>query len=198
MNKLIIRFGTGIATAAAFAAMATPSFALTINNGANGAFSTSFVNVLKVKTTAVSQTNTTAVATNTNVVNNTGGNASNFNTGGTNGIVTGPATTGVTVGVTGNTNTAVNGCGCVPAAPAVINNGANGAFSNSGVNLTWMDTTMLGQTNATSVSTNTNVVNNTGNNSSSFNTGGANGIMTGGTSTGVGVTVGGSSNVAAL
>ena len=198
MNKLIIRFGTGIATAAAFAAMATPSFALTINNGANGAFSTSFVNALKVKTTAVTQTNTTAVATNTNVVNNTGGNASNFNTGGANGIVTGPATTGVTVGVTGNTNTAINGCGCVPAAPSVINNGANGAFSNSGVNLTWLDTTILGQTNTTAVSTNTNVVNNTGNNSASFNTGGANGIITGGTTTNVGVTVGGSTNVAAL
>ncbi len=73
----------------------------------------------------------------------------------------------------------------------LINNGANGAFSNSGVNLTWLDTTILGQTNTIAVGTTTNVVNNTGNNSSRFNTGGANGIMTGGTSTGVCVTVGG-------
>jgi hypothetical protein len=197
MNKLIVRVGTGVATAAMFAAMAVPSFAATITNVGGGAFSTSGITVNHLKTVSVSQSNSTNVQTVVNSSNNTGQNSTSFNTGGSNGIGTGPATTTAVVTVTGNSNVAV-AAPAMPAMPTTITNIGGGAFSMSGITFNSTNVMSLGQSNMTSVGTVVNGSNNTGNNSAWFNTNGMNGIGTGGASTGVSVSVGGSTNQAAL
>lgn len=198
MNKFIVRVGTGVATAALFAASAVPSFAVSVTNVGGGAFSTSGVSVNTFKMLTLLQGNTTNVSTGVVSNSNSGNNNSSFNTNGSNGIVTGPATTGVVVGVSGNTNIAGVGCGCVAAMPSSITNVGGGAFSNSGVTVNSTHLTTVGQSNTTSVGTSVVSNANTGGNSTMFNTNGNNGIMTGGTSTGVTVQVGGSGNSASL
>lgn len=195
MNKLILRVGSTIATAATFAAMAVPSFAAPINVIGGGAFSTTGVTQNSFYSNILAQMNNTTVSTGVNANANTGNNSASFNTGGSNGIMTGPAANGVQVGVTGGLNSATAAsCGCNN--PGAINVVGGGAFSLTGVTANSAYSSFLTQNNSTTVVTSVNTNANTGGNTSSFNTAGGNGIVTGGASNGTTVTVGGSANIA--
>lgn len=161
----------------------------------NGAFSDTYVKVKNTNAKTVVQTNKSKV---TNVVTsktNTGKNKSSFNTGGGSGIGTGPASSTVVVGVGGSSNTAAldADCGCVGGNTNTTVSG-NGAFSDNTVKVTNSNWLTVLQSNVSHVM---NVVTsnaNTGNNSSSFNTGGDSVVETGEATSDVTVVVEGSSN----
>jgi len=71
----------------------------------NGAFSVNSVHVVNNNTTTFKQSNSSVIWTEVDVKTSTGNNSASFNTGGTTTVNTGPATTGVTVDVTGSSNT---------------------------------------------------------------------------------------------
>lgn len=82
------------------------------------------------------------------------------------------------------------------AANTTVNVSGNGAFSNTSVKVKNVAGTTVSQTNVSNVTTVVNSTANTGNNSSSFNTGGGSAVVTGNATSNVNVTTGGSSNTA--
>lgn len=195
--QLKYKLGSAIASAALFASVLAPAAsAATITVSGNGAGSVNGVTLSSTKTKVLTQSNTTFA---TNVVSsnaNSGNNTSQFNTGGASTVVSGPATSGVSLGVGGGSNTALlAGCGCAALGSTVTLSG-NGAGSVNGVSLTKTQTDVLTQTSATIA---TNIVGsnaNAGGNASQFNTGAGSTVATGpATSTVETVVAGGNNSV---
>lgn len=184
------------ASALLLGASATSAFAGTdVTVKKNGAFSDSYVKVQNVKSTTVAQSNKQNVKNVVNSKANSGKNNSSFNTGGTSAVVSGAATSTVNVTVGGNSNSATlpSDCGCEGNGTSV-NVNRNGAFSDNTVkveNTSWLKVL---QSNVSNVFNAVSSTSNSGNNSSSFNTGGDSGVMTSTATSGVSVTVNGSSN----
>lgn len=196
MTNFKTKLATGLVTATILAGTAAPAFAATnVVVAGNGAFSTNKVGVFKLTLNTKTQNNTSVVSTKVTTLQNTGGNSSSFNTGGANTITTGPATSTVTTTVTGGTNNMGAGCGC-PTGDTNVGVVGNGAFSHNGVGVVDVSVNHASQTNTQVVSTNVGTGQNTGFNSAWFNTGGTNGITTGGASSTVTTTVGGNTNTA--
>lgn len=195
MTNLKTKLATGMITATVLAGAAAPAFAattVTIKN--NGALSQNGALVVSASKTKVTQTNNSTVVTNVGTLQNTGGNASGFNVGGGSTITTGNATSTVTVGVSGGTNTAtVPSCGCQAGANDVTIQG-NGAFSWNGVAVVNLSKTKVAQTNNQTVVTNVGTAQNTGLNMSGFNVGGGGTTTTGDTTSTTTVVVGGGEN----
>ena len=168
--QLKAKLGTAVASAALFASVLVPAASASTTISGNGAGS---VNGVNVNTTHVSTTTQSNVSAVTNMISsnaNSGNNSSSFNTGGASSVVSGPATSNVTVGVTGGGNAAVMAnCNCMPAAP-VVNVSGNGAGSFNGVSYNHVMMQGLTQTNFTSVFNAVGSNANSGNNSAMFNT----------------------------
>lgn len=195
MNK--VKLGTAIfASALLLGASATSVFAVTNTTVVdNGAFSDNKVKVKNVKVTTVAQSNKQKVANVVNSKANSGKNKSSFNTGGVSAVGSGPATSTVNVTVGGNANTANldSDCDCVN---GITNTtvGENGAFSDNTVKVTNANVLTVLQSNVSKVWNVVSSVANSGNNSSSFNTGDGSVVETSEASSTVNVTVNGSSN----
>jgi hypothetical protein len=213
------KIASAIASAALIASVFAPSaFAdNTVDVVGNGTGSDNVVTISDNNggNTSVNQSNTSTVVTGVDASSNTGGNNANNNTGGNTGIQTGAATTSVVVSVAGGTNTAtnVNPCGCeggdntVTIAgngsnsnnTVVIGNGGNSAPVNNLCILWWCNGNSqsgnkVKQKNNATVVTSVKAKSKTGKNTANANTGGSTGIVTNNASTGVNVTVSGSSN----
>lgn len=189
------------ATAALLASVAFPAAAFAATNitiGGNGALSHNGAAVVKVSKSKVKQKNTTVVGTKVTSVQNTGGNKTSFNIGGSNSITTGNNTTTTTVDVSGGTNVnAAENCCCdgEGSGDTTVDISGNGALSHNGALVVDVCKTSVKQSNTTVVLTGVTSVQNTGGNSSSFNTDGDNTIDTGNNTTTTTVTVTGSTNV---
>lgn len=195
MNK--IKLGTAIATSAIMLGAIVPSAFAATNTVVvkNGAFSDTYVNVKNNSSKTVVQGNKQHV---TNVVNskaNTGKNKASFNTGGSSGIVAGEAKSTVNVTVGGNSNTAAldPNCGCVNGDTNTVVKG-NGAFSDNTVKVTNNSWLTVLQSNVSHVFNAVSSSANSGQNSTSFNTGGDSVVETEAATSNVTVTVNGSSN----
>jgi hypothetical protein len=216
MNKFTYKLATSLATGALIASVVAPAALAdnTVEVSGNGAGSENTVSISAGinSGTSVNQTNNTTVVTEVVAKSNTGNNTANANTGGDVAIDTGPATTSVVVTVGGSTNTAnVDPCGCVGGGNNVLisDNGAGSintvTIGNGGA--VWdcgclvLSSVISGNTgNKVKQKNNSTVVTavkakaNTGKNKANKNTGGTVGITTDAASTGVAVSVTGSSN----
>src|SRR6185437_10638928 len=157
--------------AVVLSAIAPASFASTnVTVSHNGVFSSSNVTVNNTNKTNVTQSNSSTVVTQVNSSANTGKNFVGFNTGGSNGIVTGNATSNVTVNVGGSSNTATvnTTCGCNTTTDVNVNH--NGAFSSNKVNVSNTNSVNVFQAAWNFIATGVNSSANTGENASAFNT----------------------------
>lgn len=193
-------FPTKITTALVTAALVTGVIApaafadTTVSVNGNDAGSHSMVNVHNFNGTSIHQHNMLGVAIVIDSNANTGNNHTGFNTNGASIVNTGSATSNVNIGVGGNSNYAVlPNCGC-GTSKNTVNVEGNGPYTKNHVNVT--NTNWLGvfQNNLSTIFTGVVSHSNTGGNSTSFNTGGLNGIGTGDATSNVNVTVNGSSN----
>jgi hypothetical protein len=154
----------------------------------NGAFSNSNVNSNSNNSTSLNQQNDTNFSNVVHAYNNTGNNSADFNTGSNVSINTGTANAWVGIQNLAGQNTAFvqggmsggGGNGSI----AVI---GNGAFSNNNVSQRNDLRTALEQENLTTVVNYISTMNNTGNNTASFNTGGYVNLTTGSANSGVNV-----------
>lgn len=188
------RISTALATGSlVFGLMAPAALAADLEISDNGPFSSNNINVNVTTVTTVNQTNNTTVTSNINSTANTGGNSASFNNGGNTTINTGPATSNVSVNVTGNTNNAtVPDCGCNTTLSAEIT--GNGPFSVNKIKVTKTSIKTVSQKNKTTVTSYINSKAKTGNNTSSFNNGGSTDITTDSATSNVSVNVTGGTN----
>jgi len=195
MTNFNVKLGSAVAIATFVASVLAPAGLAdtTINVTDNGVASNNTVNVNNGSKTTINQTNGSEVVTNVSAKSDTGGNSANFNTGGTNSIVTGNATTNVTVSVGGSSNTATPPqCGCK--ANTTVDVSGNGDASNNAVNVNNKTKFKVNQLNSSVIVSDIKAKAKTGNNSTSWNTGSGTGITTGHAGTNVTVNVTGSNN----
>lgn len=200
VNNMSIKqkIGAGLAIGSMVAGVLAPAsaFAATnINVKNNGFGSFNHVWSFKYDKKKVKQKNKTRVNSFVSSYSNTGGNHSSFNTGGTNTINSGSTTTGVAIGVTGNSNVNEDSQGCCcDGGDTTIQISGNSAFSHNGVGVFEGCKDVVKQGNKTSVNTTVITSSKTGHNSSSFNTGGNNSVESGDTTTSVVISVEGGTN----
>jgi hypothetical protein len=105
MTNIKSKVIAGLSAASLFAASALPAFAATtVTVRGNGAFSTNTVNVVKVKTKIVTQTNTAVFTNIVSTTSTSGGNSASFNTGGATTVISGDASSTVTIVNVANSN----------------------------------------------------------------------------------------------
>ncbi len=160
---------------------------LSVNVSGNGAYSETQVNVTKDNLTSLSQYNDAYINNNIDAKANTGKNDSSFNTGGASIIVTGDASSNVTVDNKANANLASIGGGSGNSNGNWVNITGNGYLSNNDVDLNSNSTVVLTQRNSAEIYNDIYAKANTGNNNSEFNTGGTTAILTGDATTNVDV-----------
>jgi len=194
-KRIITAIATGAVLVNAMAPLALADTNLTVSG--NGALSNNAVNVVSASNTVVNQTNNANITNNVHSDASTGGNSSNFNTGGNSTISTGDANNTVNVSNAANLNEANVSCGCGNGATSVNVTG-NGAYSESGVNVTNANEVFLNQNNDANFQNNVTANSNTGKNDSSFNTGGSTTIWTGNASDNVNVTNKANANLATV
>lgn len=189
MNKNIYKVGVGLATAVLLSAFAPATFAQTIDVSGNGNKSDNTVVVSHENATVVEQSNQTYVTNNITVKSNTGGNTASKNTGGDVTVDTGDVTSDIVIEVSGGSNTAtVDDCGCVPAASDVTVSG-NGNKSDNKVILKHSNAKVIAQNTKTKVNNTLTVKSKTGKNKANKNTNGTVDVLTGSTTSGIGVMV---------
>ena len=151
-----------------------------VNVTGNGAESANGVNVTSANTVFLSQNNDANFKNNVTANALTGHNDASFDTGGSTLVKSGDASTSVSVDNKANANFATVGGPSDPSAggSSVIISG-NGALSNNGVNLAKISAVVLDQVNDANISNNVHANAKTGGNTSDFNTGGANVIVSG-------------------
>lgn len=159
----------------------------TVNVSGNGAFSQNGVSVEQNKAVFLNQDNNANFVNNVNANANTGKNDNSFNTGGESIVVTGNATTNVSVNNEANKNWAVIGGGNGSNGGSSVTISGNGAFSENGVALAENSAVVLDQVNSANIANYVDAKANTGKNDATFNTGGFVGISTGDAKTNVAV-----------
>ncbi|SRR6266568_2232522 len=159
----------------------------TVNVTGNGAESNNGVGVNNANTVFLNQNNTSNFDNDINATASTGKNDSSFNTGGSSVIVTGNATTNVTVNNKANANLATIGGTGGNAGGSSVTISGNGALSDNGVALNQASAVVLNQINDANIDNDVNAKAKTGDNQSQFNTGGFSGIGTGDAKTNVSV-----------
>lgn len=194
--QLTYKAASAVATAALCLSIFAPAAMAdnTVDISGNGSGSHNHVTITQSSNCSLTQSNDSLVTTDVYSSAKTGGNKANANTGGDVTIDTGNATSTVTVGVTGSSNTATNPCcGCSTASNAlsILNNGAD---SHSRITTTNTNSQTLAQGNLSTIGTGVTSKAKTGKNKADKNTDGSVGITTGNASSTVTVTVGGSSN----
>lgn len=178
---------TAIATGAVLInALAPVALAESVTVTGNGALSNNAVNSTTNSTTTVNQSNAANIVNNVKSNASTGGNSSNFNTGGDSKIVTGNATTNVSVSTAANLNKAsVANCGACSGGATNVTIKDNGASSENEANVSKNSSVFLNQGNAASIVNDIDAKANTGKNDNSFNTGGESVTKTGNATTNV-------------
>jgi len=159
------------------------------------------INVHMSSNCTVHQTNTTSVGTTVSATSSTGDNHANENTGGDVTVMSGDASTAVSVSVSGGTNEATDPCcACALTSLDVVDpNGGNdisgnGADTTNKVKVKLSADKKVKQKNTTSVSTVLSAKSKTGKNKANKNTGSGVEVTSGGADTMVDVTVDSSSN----
>jgi hypothetical protein len=173
MTSLKTKIAAGTVTVALLStAFAPATFAANTVRG-NGADSVNKIKTVNKKKTQVSQVNETLVVNGVLVAQNTGKNKANKNTGaGDKTVSSGDATATVTnTTTTGGNMAEVNGCGC-PDDDGDNTIRGNGADSYNKITVVSKNKTEVSQTNSTAVVNLVGVLQNTGGNSASKNTGG--------------------------
>ncbi len=195
MGKLMFKIG-GTLTAGALIAsgLAGAAFADNTITG-NGGGSVNTISVTDICTAGVVQANESDITVGVKQKANTGGNTASGNTGGDVTIDTGTVNQTATVGITGSSNTAVppSCCGCQEASSSATISG-NGAGSINGVTDTTVKTTGAVQANKTKVKAKVRQKAKTGKNKANNNTDGTVEVLTGNTTSGATIGVGGSTN----
>lgn len=185
--KIKTQITAAFASGALLLSLATPALAANVTISGNGAGSNNNFNHWINTTKVMAQQNTAIINNMVNNLANTGNNSAWFNTGGASGISTGVSNSNTVINNQANLNQ-IQSLGAVPVVPTTtVTVTGNGAGSNNNVNAGSNSLTVISQTNGASF---TNVVtnsSNTGNNSTSFNTGGSTGITTGGVNSNVSV-----------
>jgi hypothetical protein len=186
-----------VATGALLLNLATPALAAsTITISGNGSDSSNAVNTTTSNTTTVTQHNTATVANTVTASGNTGNNNANENTGGSTAVMTGGATTKVSIDNTLNKNVA-----SVPTAsadPVNLNVMNNGSDSLNNIINSQTGNTVVEQDNVANVANTVNANAKTGSNNTNKNTGGDVSVMTGNADTLVGISTSANSNTAAV
>jgi len=178
MNKLTIKIGTAVSTAALVASsFATPLLATTVEISGNGSDSDSTVAVQQSNNTVVEQNNTANISNNVNVKSNTGDNKANDNTGGDVSIKTGDSEANVAVSNTANSNQA-SVSGCCPTDTSVKIAG-NGTKSNNDATVKTANDVKVLQDNYANIDNDVDVDSETGDNEAEDNTWGDVAIETG-------------------
>lgn len=191
------RITTAIATGAVLVyALAPLALADTVTVSDNGALSNSAVNVTNSSNTVVKQTNNSNISNNINSNASTGGNSSNFNTGGNTTISTGNAKSTVTVNNASNLNQA--SVPSVSNTPTTVTVSGNGKDSSNNVSTTNANNVFLDQTNEANYNNDVNANATTGNNDTSFNTGGSTVVVSGDAKTDVSVNNAANANIATV
>lgn len=144
----------------------------------NGSGSVNNATTVQNQSTFVTQTNNSTVTNNVVVDANTGNNTASSNTNDPSNISTGSIASNVLVNNTLGANAAAACCSSAPDPTSALIS-RNGAYSNNQINQSQVTTTVLNQTNSTSVANKVGGDLNTGNNSTSSNVGGPNHISTG-------------------
>jgi hypothetical protein len=178
------RFTTAIATGAvllnALAPIALASSSNSIDVIGNGVNSTNDVNVSNNNASVVNQTNSANITNKVDSNSSTGGNSSSFNTGGDTRIVTGNATSNVTLNTAANLNRAdLSGCGSCAGAAYNVTVQGNGVGSDNDVNLNKGNSVFLNQDNNANIKNDVDANANTGKNDAGYNTGGDTIIVSG-------------------
>lgn len=178
MNKLTIKIGTAVSTAALVASsFATPLLATTVEISGNGSDSDNTVAVTQTNQTNVSQNNTANISNNVDVNSNTGGNDAEDNTGGDVSIKTGDSEANVAVSNTANSNQA-SVSGCCPTDTSVKIAG-NGTKSDNDATVKTGNQVSVAQNNDANIKNYVDVDSDTGNNDAEDNTYGDVAIETG-------------------
>ncbi len=193
-----IKFAVALATGSLFLATLIPGAAFATTNitiSGNGWHSFNNGNIIKINKLSVTQANFTSVDTTATAVSNTGGNNANNNTNGNVAVRSGNASSSVSVGVTGNTNINTQGlpCGCDTSSTSIDITG-NEDYSTNFAKVVNVNSATFSQDNITMVGLEGLAVSDTGNNKANYNTGGAVGITSGTSTSGISVSVYGSSN----
>ena len=160
----------------------------TVKIDGNGAFSDNLVTLDQTSTTTVAQYNTAYVDNRVYANANSGDNNASSNTGGATAILTGKASTDVTISNSGNTNAAVVSGGNpanTPSASFIIS--GNGAGSDNWISASLLKATTLAQNNNADIDNYVHAKAESGDNKASFNTGGDNLIHTGKATSTVGI-----------
>jgi len=151
-----------------------------VNVTGNGAKSENGVNVNNANQVFLDQNNNANYKNNVTANATTGKNDQSFNTGGSNVLVSGDASTNVSVNNAANANVANIGGGSVGSSdPSSVVISGNGALSANGVNLNNESAVVLDQANDAQINNNVKANAKTGDNSQDFNTGGSNGLRSG-------------------
>jgi hypothetical protein len=158
-----------------------------VNVTGNGAESENGVNANNANNVFLNQNNNANFNNKVNATSSTGANDSSFNTGGSSVVLTGNATTNVTVNNAANANVATVGGNGGSSDPSSVVVSGNGALSANGVNLDQESAVVLDQDNYANIKNDVKANAKTGDNSSTFNTGGDNGIESGNATTNVGI-----------
>jgi len=158
-----------------------------VNVTGNGAESENGVNANNANNVFLNQNNNANFNNKVNATSSTGSNDSSFNTGGSSVVVTRNATTNVAVNNAANANVATVGGNGGSSDPSSVVISGNGALSANGVNLDQESAVVLDQDNYANIKNDVKADAKTGDNSSTFNTGGNNGIESGNATTNVGI-----------
>lgn len=161
--------------------------AVNVTVSGNGATSDNNVDVIKSNELFLNQDNNAHVNNKINANASTGKNDSSFNTGGASITVTGNAESKVNVDNKANANIAEVGGGNSAQNSSGVTITGNGSLSNNNVTLTETSLTELMQTNIADIRNDVKAKAETGENKSSFNTGGMTIISTGNAKTDVAV-----------
>ncbi len=200
MNKITYKIGAAVAGAALLAtAFASAAFAdTTVEISGNGTGSNNTGNVTQLSTVTVGQSNDSYVDLTVKAKANTGGNEANGNTGvGAVSITTGNATADAGAEVTGSKNIAKIPCKCIcPNGETGILISGNGDSSTNNSTVHKASTLTASQTNKQKVKGKVKTKAKSGNNTTSYNTGGGDvSVTTGDASSTSGASVSGPVNV---
>jgi hypothetical protein len=179
MKKYIVVSALVVVAVAAASGVAS---AAQVGNYLNGAYSLNIVTKTKTNTVNLGQTNVGFQAVTVSKNQNAGNNSSSFNTGGTSAVNGGGvgSLVNVTNGQNGNA-AAVAGCGCASDLLGdTVGNSTNGVGSVNTVSVSHTNSTSVGQSNFGTQTVGVSENQNTGGNSTSFNTGGASIVTSGG------------------
>lgn len=192
----IFKYAGLLASAGLVATMAAPpAFAGNLISG-NGALSKNSIISQTCNTSVLGQTNKSFVYTSAFSGASSGGNKSNFNTGTGSSVTSGPSISNTTVAVGGSVNAAFVPPTCGECQPSTDNTiSGNGAASWNSIVSVQSSSSVIGQSNFSSVMTSAGSEAGSGGNSSSGNTGGTSDVTTGGSSATTDVTVEGSQNL---